>query len=281
MASSQRIETTTAGAAADVVAVPHCPNCGSPMIVRAQRHGDEVTGLYWGCTKPLVCNGSRKIRDPLVIQPLADASTQAIFEWERSRDRRGWGAGPEPAANVSGGMFGRFFGRPGTQPTHHAVPAATTAPGVPTDSPLDVLPEHGYVVLNNRHIASAHVPVSHLVLGPTGVFVVDRKQWPGQISASADTIYVDGRQRTGATDTVLAATSAVEQLLGYELKPLGATVRPMISIDLASNRGFEATVGKVSLAASRSVARVIRTGQPVLGPDTVVRLALAADRLLD
>ena len=40
-------------------------------------------------------------------------------------------------------------------------------------------------------------------------------------------------------------------------------------------------MGKVSLAATRSVAKVIRSGQPVLGPETVVRLALAADRLLD
>ena len=69
--------------------------------------------------------------------------------------------------------------------------------------------------------------------------------------------------------------------MGHELKPLGATVRPVIAIDLATNRGFDGTVGKVSLAATRSVAKVIRSGEPVLGPETVVRLALAADRLLD
>jgi len=35
------------------------------------------------------------------------------------------------------------------------------------------------------------------------------------------------------------------------------------------------------LAAPRSIAKVIRNGQDTLGPETVVRLALAADRLLD
>jgi hypothetical protein len=280
MASSQRIESTTAQQATEIALAPHCPNCGSAMVVRAQRHGDEVNGLYWGCKRPLVCNGTRRIRDPLVITPTADASTQAIFEWERSRDRRGWVGGEEQVATGRGGFFGRFGRQPDPRPTY-VVPAATSAPGVPTDSPLDALPDYGFVVLDHRVVASAHTGIAHLVVGPTGVFAVDRKPWTGQLSSSADSVYVDGRQRTDATDVAVRAAAAVEQILGYELKPLGATVRPVVVFDGATNRSFEATVGKVSLAATRSVAKVIRSGQDTLGPETVVRLSLAADRLLD
>jgi hypothetical protein len=123
--------------------------------------------------------------------------------------------------------------------------------------------------------------MDHLVIGPPGVFVVDRMSWPGQISASADSVYIDGRQRTGAMDDVLRAATAVEEVLGHELKGLGTNVHPVISIDLATNRNFEGAVGKVALATTRSVQKVIRSGAPTLGQETVVRLALAADRLLD
>lgn len=251
------------------------------MVVRALHHGDEVDGLYWGCLKPLVCNGTRRIRDPLVIQPTADASTMAIFEWERSRDRRGWVGGVDQAAATDGksGLLGRF-GRAVSRPTNTSPPSASYAAPA-TNGPLDALIDFGFVVLDRRSVASAHAAVDHLVVGPSGVFVVDQKDWPGQLSVSVDTVYVDGRQRTGATDSVLRATAAVEQVLGHELKPLGTGVRSVIAVDLATNRGFVATVGKVSIAATRSIAKVIRAGQPTLGPETVVRLALAADRLLD
>jgi len=226
----------------------------------------------------LVCNGTRRIRDPLVIQPMADASTMAIFEWERSRDRRGWvGGDDQPQTAASSGLRGRF----GRAVSGSSNRPQAQAPAATSDSPLDSLTDHGFVVLHDRSVASAHVAVDHLVVGPTGVFVVDRNTWPGQISTSSDSVYIDGRMRTGATDQILRATAAVEQVLSHELKPLGTGVRSVISIDLATNRGFEATVGKVALAANRSVARAIRAGQPTFGPETVVRLALAADRLLD
>ncbi|MGI8929321.1 MAG: nuclease-related domain-containing protein, partial [Candidatus Limnocylindrales bacterium] len=266
MASSQRIETTTAQAASDARVAPHCPMCGSSMVVRALRHGDEVDGLYWGCRRPMVCTGTRKIRDPLVIEPTADASTQAIFEWERSRDRRGWVGGsdePAPAAGTGGRLFGRF-GRAVSRPTNSPQPSATFA-GNQAASPLVALADYGYVVLDHRHVASAHAAVDHLVVGPSGVFVVDRQSWTGQISTSSDTVYVDGRQRSGATDSVVRATAAVEQVLGHELKALGVHVNAVIAVDGATNRGFEGNIGKVALTTSRSVTKVIRAGQPSLG----------------
>jgi hypothetical protein len=288
--TSPRIETTTARTASEIGLAPRCPVCRGPMLVRAQRHGDEVDGLYWGCRRPLVCSGTRKIRDPLVIQPTADASTMAIFEWERSRDRRGWVSPDQPAPRASGflGRLGRALTRPGAgrsagRPSHRgtretAQPVVTARADA---SELGALIDHGFVVLHDRHIAMPRAAVDHLVIGPTGVFVVDRKPWPGQISVSGENVYVDGRMRTAVTDDVLRATAAVQDILGHELKPLGASTRPMVLFDSAANPGFEASLGKVTLAARRSAAKVVRAGQPTLGPETVVRLALAADRLLD
>lgn len=255
------------------------------MIVRAHRHGDEVDGLYWGCRTPLVCSGTRRIRDPLVIQPTADASTTAIFEWERSRDRRGWVSPERTAGADRGGLFGRLgrgLRRPNStrQSSAGAGPSATAAAQT-VPSGLQSLVDFGFVVLDNRSVMSARALVDHLVVGPTGIFVVDQKPWPGQMSVSGEHLYVDGRMRTGVTDDVTRATAAVQDILGHELKPFGAQVRSVIVFDSATNPSFEATIGKVAMAARRSAAKVIRTGQPTLGPETVVRLALAADRLLD
>ena len=252
------------------------------MIVRAHRHGDDVDGLYWGCRRPLICSGTRRIRDPLVIQPTADASTTAIYEWERSRDRRGW-VSPERTASPSrGGLLGRFSR--GQRPAASRASSATyasTAAGHAVPSGLQTLVDYGFVVLDNRSVISARASIDHLVVGPTGIFVIDQKPWPGQMSVSGEHVYVDGRMRTGVTDDVTRATAAVQDILGHELKPVGAQVRPLIVFDSATNPSFESTIGKVALAARRSAAKVIRTGQPTLGPETVVRLALAADRLLD
>ena len=284
MSSSQRIETANGHVPDSTALAPACPVCGTAMAVRPLRHGDDVDGLMWRCRRELVCTGTRRIRDPLVIQPTPDSSTHAIFEWERSRDRRGW-SGPEPAAPAPGtgrGLFGRF-GRAMSRPTVSPPPRSGSPANVRPSavSPLAGLIDHGYVVLDDRRVASARAEVDHLVVGPTGIFVVDRKPWGGQISAGAEQVYVDGRQRTGATDVVLRATAAVEDALGYELKPLGVHVQPVLSFDGASNRLFEATLGKISLSGGRSLAKTIRAGQASLGPETIIRLALAADRVLD
>lgn len=172
-------------------------------------------------------------------------------------------------------MLGRAITRPTNSPTTSQASASQQ------DSPLDGLVDYGFVILDDRRVASARSAVDHLVIGPTGIFVVDRKTWPGQISASSEAIYVDGRQRSGALDDAMRAKTSVEQVLAHELKPLGATIQPVLVLEGATNRAFEATVAKVLTVGARSLARHLRAGQPTLGPETVVRLSLAADRLLD
>ena len=124
--------------------------------------------------------------------------------------------------------------------------------------------------------------IDHLLIGPSGVFVIERKAWAGHVATSAETIFVDGRQRLGTTETVLRAAEALEQTLDHELKPAGATVRPALLFENATNKTFEATVGKVLVGGTRGLPKLLRgTTEPILGAETIVRLALAADRLLE
>lgn len=260
--------------------MPVCPDCGATMVVRAQWHNGHVQGLNWVCRRAPGCEGVRRIRNPAEIRPINhDASTQAIFDWESShesrvprRDARG------ATESKLGGLFGKFLARPADRTADYdESPAIRGSMGY-----FDGLVELGFVVLEDRHLPHARVVMDNVLVGPSGVFVVERKAWPGHLAVTADSVYVDGRQRMGATDAILRATDAFEQTMAHELKPVGATVRPAILFENASNKTVEGAVDKVLVGGTRGLPKLLRgTAEPVLGPETVVRLALAADRLLE
>ena len=273
--------TQRAGTAADTM--PACPHCGSEMVVRAQWHNGHVNGLSWMCHRAPGCEGTRRIRQPDEIQPIHhDASTQAIFDWHSAREER-LVPRRDPAGNQVpglGGMLGRLLGRS----TASTVEYEDYQPAREAGSMgyFDGLVEVGFIALDERSLPMARVAIDHLLIGPPGVFVVERKSWPGHVATSGDTIFVDGRQRLGTTEAVLRATDAIEQTLAHELKPVGAAVRPALLFENATNKTIETTVGKVLVGGTRGLPKLIRgSAEPSLGPETIIRLALAADRLLE
>jgi len=252
------------------------------MVVRAQWSGGRVTGLYWGCSRAPGCDGTRRIRNPDVVRPIVyDASAQAIFDWESSRDgylsRRHPAPVAQPRAGGLRGLVGRVKGRSDAE---YEEPDWT--PENASVGHFDALVDVGFVVLENRHMGLGRVAVDNLIIGPSGIFVVERKQWSGQVMTTPESVFVDGRQRVGATDDVVRVAAAIDETLDYELKPLGVSVRPALLFEFAANRQFEATAGKVLMGATRGLPKLIRgRAEPVLGPETIVRLAVAADRLLE
>lgn len=275
--------TTTRGrAAAALETMPACPHCRSTMLVRAQWHNGNVQGLNWVCRRSPGCEGVRRIRHPDEVRPINhDASTQAIFDWESSREQRLVPRRDSRAASGSGlgGVLGRFFARPTAQPAVYDEPSTVRDGSM---GYFDGLVELGFVVLEDRGLSAARVAIDNVLIGPWGVFVVERKAWSGHLALTSDAIYVDGRQRPDATVAVLRATRAFEQTLAHELKPVGATVRPAMLFENATNKTVEGAVDKVLVGGTRGLPKLLRgTAEPVLGPETIVRLALAADRLLE
>ena len=255
------------------------------MVVRAQWTGGRVQGLYWGCKRAPGCEGARRIKNPDDVRPIAhDASAQAIFDWQSAQDRRESAhRSLAVAPPVQGGGLRRFFGKVLARepdPQIESADAHATYDG--STGYFDSLTESGFVVLESRALPAARAYIEYLVIGPSGIFIVDRKSWAGQLMTTSDSIYVDGRQRVGGTDAVLLAAESFDATLDYELKPLGVSSRPAVLFDRATNRSFEGQVGKVIVGGSRALPKLIRgRGEPVLGPETIVRLAVAADRLLE
>jgi Nuclease-related domain len=48
---------------------------------------------------------------------------------------------------------------------------------------LDRLTRDGYVIFHDLAVPGSPANVDHLVIGPTGLFVVDSKQWTGALTA--------------------------------------------------------------------------------------------------
>jgi hypothetical protein len=275
--------TTTRGAGAALDTMPVCPECGATMVVRAQWHNSHVQGLNWVCRRAPGCEGVRRIRNPDEIRPINhDASTQAIFDWESSRDARVSRVPRRDARGATESRLGGFLGRLVSRPTERASDYDEPAAVHGSMGYFDGLVELGFVVLEDRHLPHARVVMDNVLVGPSGVFVVERKAWPGHLAVAADSVYVDGRARMGATDAILRATDAFEQTMAHELKPVGATVRPAILFENATNKTVEGAADKVLVGGTRGLPKLLRgTAEPVLGPETIVRLSLAADRLLE
>jgi Nuclease-related domain len=80
---------------------------------------------------------------------------------------------------------------------------------------LRQLGRDGFVVLHDLAVPGSPANVDHLVIGPTGVFVIDSKQWTGSVHESADGLAWHNHYLLDRTlDTVRWEAQAVGRLLG-------------------------------------------------------------------
>jgi hypothetical protein len=87
---------------------------------------------------------------------------------------------------------------------------------------LDRLTRDGYVVFHDLALpGNTSANVDHLVIGPTGVFVIDSKQWTGSVHQSADGLAWHNHSSLERTlETVRWEAEAVGRVLGTRIHPL-------------------------------------------------------------
>jgi hypothetical protein len=87
---------------------------------------------------------------------------------------------------------------------------------------LDRLTGDGYVVFHDLAVpGSTSANVDHLVIGPTGVFVIDTKQWTGSVHQRADGLAWHNHYPLDRTlERVRWEAEAVGRLLGTRIHPL-------------------------------------------------------------
>jgi Nuclease-related domain len=86
---------------------------------------------------------------------------------------------------------------------------------------LDRLTRDGYVVFHDLAIPGSPANVDHLVIGPSGVFVIDSKQWSGSVQQGGDGLAWHNHYRLERTlETVRWEAATVGRLLGTRVDPL-------------------------------------------------------------
>jgi len=86
---------------------------------------------------------------------------------------------------------------------------------------LDRLTGDGYVVFHDLAVPGSLANVDHLVIGSTGLFVIDNKQWTGSVHQSADGLAWHNHYPLDRTlERVRWEAEAVGRLLGTRIHPL-------------------------------------------------------------
>jgi hypothetical protein len=86
---------------------------------------------------------------------------------------------------------------------------------------LDRLGRDGYVSFHDLALPNSPANLDHLVLGPSGVFVIDSKQWTGQVQQSSDGLIWHNHYRLDRTlATVRWQAETLGRLLGVPVAPL-------------------------------------------------------------
>jgi hypothetical protein len=86
---------------------------------------------------------------------------------------------------------------------------------------LDRLTRDGFVVFHDLAVPGSPANVDHLVIGPTGVFVIDSKQWTGSVQQGGDGLVWHNHYPLDRTlETVRWEAQVVGRLLGTRIHPL-------------------------------------------------------------
>ena len=146
---------------------------------------------------------------------------------------------------------------------------------------LENLPE-GFCVFNGlarkKGVGLIRDDMDHVVVGRTGVFVVETKNWDGEVVCDHGRIWADGRLPT--RDPLAQVLKARDELEAALAETLESPVKARAVLCFAG-RGFlgkRAALDGVEICHARDVAALIAESPAALNPDEV---AAVADRLVE
>jgi hypothetical protein len=144
---------------------------------------------------------------------------------------------------------------------------------VATAALLERLPSRRWVVLHDLRLPGSRANVDHLVIGPSGVWVVDTKAYRSPLKAGWRKVRVGGEP---------LSTSAVRWEAETVAALLGVAVRPLVAVHGTGLPRRGRRCGGVWVVPAGRAVRRLRRGwlmRPVMGPseiEKVVRNASAA-----
>jgi Nuclease-related domain len=144
---------------------------------------------------------------------------------------------------------------------------------------IDPLMEAGFVVLYNRLIPGIKADIDSLVIGPTGVFPIETKNWSGKVEVRNDRLFVGDHDRTWVVQQVYREALAVQVALGEELTKERITVTPVICA-IGGVASIQKVASGVHVTDGKGLARLLAERPQILDEEAVQRIARLADRHL-
>lgn len=285
-----------------------CPACAAPMVRRTRRADGA---LFLGCSRYPACRGTRDVEPPgqpatptppsaaVPVMSLPGASARAEFvrrdaaHAEALRSRRPWIIARGIGLAVVGlvlVLFGGTWGLLGAVTVILALLMTIVALYIPPDSVvawrtgasgeewtatvLSTLPV-GFVALHDRQKPGSRANIDHVVVGPTGVWVVETKNYKGSLSVRDGDLWIAGRRKTSFIDQVKGQAGAVSDVLG------GVPVQGIICVHRADFPLLsQPELRGVRVVGPNKLLDAITDGPLVLGTAEVATLARSADERL-
>jgi hypothetical protein len=144
-----------------------------------------------------------------------------------------------------------------------------------TAAALATLPAGAFVVLHDRRKPRSRANIDHVVIGPTGVWVVETKNYAGSLSVRDGELWIAGRRKTAFIAQVKGQAAAASTVLG------GVPVLPIICIHRADFPLLSRPeLRGVRIVGPNGLLDAITRSPVVLRPDEVANLARLADQCL-
>jgi hypothetical protein len=85
----------------------------------------------------------------------------------------------------------------------------------------------GAVILTDRQVPGTKSNIDHIVVAPSGVWIIDSKNWKGKIEYKSATmmsttkrLFVGGKDRTSAVEAIFSQVIPVAQVIGDKSVPI-------------------------------------------------------------
>jgi hypothetical protein len=292
------------------MASPPCPVCAGPMSRKLVGRGPRAGLEMWGCRRWPACDGVINIDSPQP-DPAASAGSQkhepsayaqAMFERALARDRLKRRALLPLAVGIAIVLVALAFvaALPTGKPWIWIAPVVVVvvwmlallrlpfeslvwAKGIEGErrvaEALEPLEQEGFRFLYNRRIPLARGDIDCVVIGSSGVFVIETKNWGGRASVRNNLLLIGTADRSWVVDQIFRESMAVQIALADEMNRHRMTVVPVVCV-VGGISGSERAVSGVQLLEPNSIARWIRERPPVLDAEAIKRIADLAHRAL-
>jgi len=139
---------------------------------------------------------------------------------------------------------------------------------------LSMLPADWTVIHDVRWPSRRLANIDHVVVGPGGIFVIDSKNWSGEVTVKNGHLRQNGRSREKVVASCADAGLAIAELAG----PYAGHVNPVLSF--ASDKPMTGWCRDVMVCSTPTLLQMLLSRPMVLGPREVRDASLRLDARL-